>query len=105
MGQQKIECDFSNCTVGTTTPGWSVGSWALTRLHTSTKAKHEVECRLLLDVIIRQCAAIFQLLAREDQALLIRRDTLFVLDLRLHIINGVRGLDVQSDRLACERLH
>jgi hypothetical protein len=68
--------------------------------HTTTQAKHEVEGRLLLDIVIREGAAVLQLLAREDQTLLIRGDTLLVLDLLLNVINSVTGLDIESDGLA-----
>jgi len=37
--------------------------------------------------------------------LLVRRDALLVLDLCLDIINGVGGLDVKGDGLACQGLH
>ena len=47
---------------------------------------------------------VFELLAREDQALLVRRNTLLVLDLRLHILNAVRALDLEGDRLARQGL-
>jgi hypothetical protein len=42
---------------------------------------HEVQGGLLLDVVVRQRAAVLQLLAREDEALLVRRDALLVLKL------------------------
>ncbi len=29
----------------------------------------------------------------------------FVLNLALHILNGVRGFDLESDCFACQRLH
>ena len=58
-----------------------------------------MERGLLLDVVIRQRAAILELLTREDQTLLIRRDSLLVLDLRLHIVDGVRRLHLQGDGL------
>jgi hypothetical protein len=93
-------------------------------LHTTTKTKNEVEGGLLLDIIIRECAAIFELLAGEDQALLIGRDAkarvsqthsnldkqevglpLFVLDLGLDIVNSVGGLHLEGDGLASERLN
>ena len=63
--------------------------------------------RLLLNIVIGQSAAIFELLAGEDQTLLVRWDTLLVcarwsddiesrqqlirlaLDLGLHIVDGV----------------
>ena len=41
---------------------------------TTTEAEHEVKGRLLLDVVIRESAAILKLLAREDETLLIRGD-------------------------------
>jgi len=47
-----------------------------------------VKGRLLLDVVVRKGAAVLELLAGEDQALLIRGDSLLVLDL---------GLDLYSD--------
>ena len=60
--------------------------------------------RLLLDVIIRKCPSIFQLFAGEDQALLVRRDTLLVLNLLLDIVNGIRRFDLEGNRLAREGL-
>src|SRR5690242_7788190 len=45
----------------------------------TAQAQHQVQGRLLLDVVIRQSAAILQLLAGEDQALLIRGNALLVL--------------------------
>ena len=74
---------------------------------TTTQAQHQVERRLLLDVVIRQRATVFELLPRKDQTLLIRRDTLLVLNLRLHVVDGVRGLHLQGDGLTrhCVREH
>ncbi|OUS47547.1 hypothetical protein BE221DRAFT_60765, partial [Ostreococcus tauri] len=50
-------------------------------------------------------AAVLELLTREDQTLLIRRDPLLILDLRLHVVDGVRGLHLQGDGLTrhCDR--
>ena len=45
------------------------------------------------------------LLARKDQALLVRRDALLVLDLGLDVLNRVRGLDLEGHGLAGESLH
>ncbi|GJN09425.1 hypothetical protein PR202_ga27430 [Eleusine coracana subsp. coracana] len=64
-----------------------------------------MEGRFFLNVVICQGASILQLLASKDEPLLVRRNALLVLDLRLHIVNGVGGLDLQSDGLAGERLH
>ena len=63
-----------------------------------------MEGGLLLDVVVGQGAAILQLLAGEDEALLVRRDALLVLDLSLDIVDGVRALHLQSDALAGEGL-
>lgn len=50
----------------------------LALLTTTTQAEDEVKGRLLLDVVIRKSAAILELLAGEDQALLVRGNTLLV---------------------------
>ena len=63
-----------------------------------------MERGLLLDVVVAQRAAIFQLLAGEDEALLVRRDALLVLDLLLHVVDRVGRLDIQRDGLARQRL-
>ena len=42
-------------------------------LRTPTKVKNEVEGRFLLNVIIRESAAVFELLSSENQALLVGR--------------------------------
>ena len=58
--------------------------------------------RLLLDIVVRESAAVLQLLAGEDQALLIRGDALLVLDLLLDVVDRVGRLHFQSDGLAGE---
>ncbi len=40
----------------------------------SAQAQHQVQRRLLLDVVVGQRAAVLELLAREDQALLVGGD-------------------------------
>ena len=52
--------------------------------------------------VIRKGATVLQLLSRKDKTLLVRRNALLVLDLALHVVNGVRGLDFKSDGLARE---
>jgi hypothetical protein len=63
-----------------------------------------VEGGLLLDVVVRESAAVLELLASEDQALLVRGDALLVLDLGLDVVDGVGRLDLESDGLAGESL-
>ncbi|KAF7078315.1 hypothetical protein CFC21_082774 [Triticum aestivum] len=74
-------------------------------LHATTQTQDKVEGGLLLDVVVRKGAAILQLLAGKDQALLVRGNALLVLDLGLDIVDGVRALNLQSDGLAGEGLH
>jgi hypothetical protein len=69
---------------------------------TSTQTQHQVQCALLLDVVIRQSAAILKLLASKDQTLLVRWDALLVLNLLLHVVNSVRWLNIKSDGLASQ---
>ena len=63
-----------------------------------------MEGGLLLDVVIAESATILKLLACEDQALLIGGNTFLVLDLGLHVLNGIGGLNIQSDGLTSEGL-
>jgi len=70
----------------------------------TSESEDQVKSGLLLDVVVRKSAAILELLAGEDEALLIGRDALLVLDLSLDILNGVRRLNVQSNGLACKGL-
>ncbi len=70
-------------------------------LSSSTKTEDQVQGGLLLDVVIGESASIFQLLSSEDQTLLIRGDSLLVLDLGFDIVNGIRWLNIERDGLAC----
>ena len=57
-----------------------------------------------MDVVIAECAPILQLLSGENETLLVWRDALLVLNLALHIVDGVTGLDLESDGLTREGL-
>lgn len=57
---------------------------------TSAQTENEVQRGLLLDVIVGKGASIFELLARKDQALLIGRNSLLVLNFGPNL-NKVRG--------------
>ena len=69
-------------------------------MHATSEAKDKVQGALLLDVVIGEGTAILKLFASKNQALLVRRDTLLVLDLRLDVVDGIRGLDLEGDGLA-----
>jgi len=73
-------------------------------LHTSTKTKNQVKSRLLLNVVIRQGTAVLKLLSGKDETLLIRGDSLLVLNLGLYVVDGVGGLNIESDGLPGEGL-
>lgn len=60
---------------------------------------------LLLDVVVAECASVFKLLSRKNKPLLVGRNSLLVLNLALHILNSVRGLNLQRYSLACEGFH
>ncbi|CAK9782589.1 unnamed protein product [Cutaneotrichosporon oleaginosum] len=71
---------------------------------TATEAEDEVEGRLLLDVWVRKGAAVLELLAGEDETLLVGGDALLVLDLGLDVVDRVGGLDLEGDGLARQSL-
>merc|ERR1712180_256717 len=74
-------------------------------LHTSSQPQDQMECRLFLDVVIGQSPAVLKLLAGEDQPLLVRGDSLLVLDLGLHVLDAIASLNLQGDGLAGQGLH
>ena len=74
-------------------------------LHTAAQSQDQVESRFLLDVVVRERAAVLKLLAGEDETLLVRWDALLVLDLRLDVVDGVGALDFEGDGLAGQGLH
>merc|ERR1712150_136308 len=61
-----------------------------------------MECALFLDVIIGQSTSVLELLSSEDQPLLIWGDSLLVLDLSLHVLDGIAGLDLKGDGLTSQ---
>ncbi len=48
-----------------------------------------MEGGLLLNVVVGESAAVFELLAGEDQTLLVRRNAFLVLNLALDIVDGI----------------
>jgi hypothetical protein len=71
-------------------------------LHASTKTKDQVQGGFLLDVVITQSAAVFELLSGEDKTLLIRWDSFLVLDLSLDVVDGIGWFDIEGDGLTGE---
>jgi len=64
-----------------------------------------MEGGLLLDVVVAKGPAVLELLSGEDKSLLIGRDALLVLDLSLHVLNGVGWLNFEGDGLSSQGLN
>ena len=62
-----------------------------------------MEGGFLMDVVVTKGAAILELFASKDETLLIWRDAFLVLNLNLHIVNGVTWLNLNS-RSQCYRI-
>jgi len=73
-------------------------------LHTTTKTQDKVKSGLLLNIIVRKCAAVLKLLSGKDETLLVGRDSLLILDLCLDVVDSIGGLDLESDRLSSQSL-
>merc|ERR1719326_329650 len=58
-------------------------------LGATTQTQHKVKGGLLLDVVVAQGTSILELLASEDQTLLIGRNAFLVLDLSFHILDSI----------------
>jgi len=74
-------------------------------LHTTSKSENEMKSGLLLDVVIRKGSSVLELLSGEDESLLIGWDTFLVLNLCLHVLDGVAWLDLEGDGLSGEGLN
>jgi hypothetical protein len=98
---------------------WSGVNLLFTLLATTTETKHQVECGLLLNVVVGEGTSVLELLASEDKTLLVGRNSFLVLkssasvscgvevltlDFGLDIVDGVRRLHLKGDSLAREGL-
>merc|ERR1711997_358816 len=63
-----------------------------------------MESALLLDVVVGESSSVLELLASEDQSLLIWGNSLLVLDLGLDVLNRVGWFDLEGDGLPGEGL-
>ena len=59
---------------------------------------------LLLNVVVGERAPILELLTSKNQTLLVGRNAFLVLDLRLHVVDSIGGLDFESNGLSGECL-
>ena len=74
-------------------------------LRSLTKSQHEMERRLLLNVVVGQRSFIIQLLAGINEPLLVGRNAFLVLDFGFQCADGVAGLYFQRDGFSGERLY
>jgi hypothetical protein len=63
-----------------------------------------MQSSVVLDVIVGESAAVFKLLAAEDEALMLGMDALPIIDLVLDGVDGVGGLDFKSDCFSSQKL-
>merc|ERR1711953_316319 len=73
-------------------------------LHASPESENQVKSALLLDVVVGGSSSVLQLLASEDQPLLIWGNAFLILNLGLHVLDRVGGLDLEGDGLPGEGL-
>merc|ERR1712025_838539 len=71
-------------------------------LCTTPQSEHQMKGALLLNVVVRESATILQLFSGKNHPLLVRGDPLLVLDLCLHILDGVARFHLEGDCLARE---
>ena len=74
-------------------------------VYTTTQTEDQMQSRFLLDVVIAQSAAIFELFSGKDETLLIRGNSLLVLNFGLNVVDGVRWLNIERDCLTREGLY
>lgn len=87
--QADIACGRSSCQLYFWASCLSEGSDA-------TKTQNQIKSGFFLQVIVSQCASIFQLFVSRDQMLLIRRNSFLVY---LDILNRLAGLNLKGDCL------
>jgi len=74
-------------------------------LHSATQSEYQVKSRFLLDVVIGEGSAIFELLSSENKTLLIRGDSFLVLNFLLNSVDGVVRFNFQGNGLTSESFH
>eukprot|EP00973_Karenia_brevis_P067108 9332738-Karenia_brevis.AAC.1 len=65
---------------------------------------HQIKSALLLDSLSLKCAAILELLAFEEETLLINEDALLVQDFAFNVGNGIRSLNINTKSLVIQGL-
>jgi len=63
-----------------------------------------MEGAFLLDVVVAQGTSVFKLFSGEDKTLLIWWNSLFILDLGFHVLNGIAWFNLKGNSFSCEGL-
>jgi len=74
-------------------------------VHSSAQTQDEMQGRLLLNIVITKSSPILELLSGENKTLLIRRNSLLVLDLGLYVVDRIRRFHVKCDSLSRKSLY
>lgn len=69
-------------------------------LHTTTEMEDQVKGGLILDDVLGEGVTILELSASKCEAILVQGDTFLHLNIGLDVINDIRRLNLESDRLA-----
>ena len=78
---------------------------SMTQSGSAAQAQDQVQGAFLLDVVVCEGPAVLELLPGEDEALLVGRDALLVLDFGFDLVDGVGGVDFERYGLAREGLY
>ncbi len=98
FNKKKIPISNGKCCFGSNKGG--TGGRGCGNSEASSQAKDQVEGRLLLDVVVGQRPSVLELLAGEDETLLVWGNAFLVLDFGLDILDRVGGLDLEGDCLS-----
>merc|ERR1711892_1600231 len=90
-----LSFDIVDCVRGLNLEGDGLPSQSLNEdLHSTSKTEHKMESAFLLDVVVRESSSVLQLLSSKNEPLLVWRDSFFVLNLGLDILNAIGGLNL-----------
>ncbi len=79
---------------------WLGVNLLLTLLTATTETQYQVKSGLLLDVVVGEGTSVLELLSGEDKTLLIRWDSLLILDFGFDVVDCVRWLYIKRNGFA-----
>ena len=66
------------------------------------KLSENLQSRYLLNFVVREYSSVYLMITLQNQSLLVRWDSLLVLDFGLDVLDGVGWLDIKGDGLSCK---